>query len=103
MNGEFIAALLRDFRQGGPAAIAKVRKNQPAAYCKLLTLLCPRDFRVEHSGGVKGMTTEQITAAIEALETWMARREAGANAKVIEGEAEVVPSLPAPARPTKAS
>ena len=42
------------------------------------------------------MTTEQITAAIEALETWMARREAGANAKVIEGEAEVVPSLPAP-------
>ena len=96
LNGEFIAALLRDFRHGGPAAIAKVRKNQPAAYCKLLTLLCPRDFRVEHSGGVKGMTTEQITAAIEALETWMARREAGANAKVIEGEAEVVPSLPAP-------
>jgi hypothetical protein len=42
LNGEFIAALLRDFRQGGPAAIAKVRKNQPAAHCKLLTLLCPR-------------------------------------------------------------
>jgi len=32
LNGEFIAALLRDFRHGGPAAIAKVRKNQPAAY-----------------------------------------------------------------------
>jgi class 3 adenylate cyclase len=42
LNGEFIAALLGDFRHGGPAAIAKVRKNQPAAYCKLLTLLCPR-------------------------------------------------------------
>src|SRR5215470_15689570 len=25
LNGEFIAALLRDFRHGGPAAIAKVR------------------------------------------------------------------------------
>src|SRR6516225_6178321 len=64
LNGEFIAALLRDFRHGGPAAIAKVRKNQPAAYCKLLTLLCPRDFRVEHSGGVKAMTDEQIERSI---------------------------------------
>jgi hypothetical protein len=27
----------------------------------------------------------------------LAQREAGANANVIEGEAEVVPSLPAPA------
>src|SRR5215831_11378185 len=64
LNGEFIAALLRDFRHGGPAAIAKVRKNQPAAYCKLVTLLCPRDFRVEHSGGVKAMTDEQIERSI---------------------------------------
>ncbi len=53
LNGEFVAALLRDFRHGGPAAIAKVRKNQPAAYCKLLTLLCPRDVKVEHSGGLR--------------------------------------------------
>src|SRR6516165_6344980 len=103
LNGEFIAALLRDFRHGGPAAIAKVRKNQPAAYCKLLTLLCPRDFRVEHSGGVKAMTTEQIERGIELIKEMLAQREAGANAKVIEGEAEVVPSLPAPARRTKAS
>src|SRR5215510_9561229 len=66
LNGEFIAALLRDFREGGPAAIAKVRKNQPAAYCKLLTLLCPRDVKVEQSGGVKAMSDEEIEQAIEA-------------------------------------
>src|SRR5262245_38791369 len=65
LNGEFIAALLRDFRHGGPAAIAKVRKNQPAAYCKLLTLLCPRDVKVDHSGGVKAMSDEEIEQAIE--------------------------------------
>src|SRR5215469_18243305 len=94
LNGEFIAALLRDFRHGGPAAIAKVRKNQPAAYCKLLTLLCPRDFRVEHSGGVKAMTDEQIEQSIELIKEMLAQREAGASAKVIEGEAEVVSSLP---------
>src|SRR5215467_15722005 len=102
LNGEFIAALLRDFRHGGPAAIAKVRKNQPAAYCKLLTLLCPRDFRVEHSGGVKAMSDEEIEQAIELIQTMLAARASEA-AKVIEGEAEVVPSLPAPARPTKSS
>src|SRR6516165_1524847 len=95
LNGEFIAALRRDFRHGGPAAIAKVRQNQPAAYCKLLTLLCPRDVKVEHSGGVKAMSDEEIEQAIEFIQTMLAAR-AGEAAKVIEGEAEVVPSLPAP-------
>ena len=91
MNGEFIAALLRDFRHGGPAAIAKMRKNQPAAYCKLLTLLCPRDVKVEHSGGVKTMSDEQLEAAVDAIKAMLAAREA----KVIEGTAETV-ALPAP-------
>src|SRR5262245_28841666 len=94
LNGEFIAALLRDFRHGGPAAIAKVRKNQPAAYCKLLTLLCPRDVKVEHSGGIKAMTDEQIEQTIEAIQGMLATR-AGEAAKVIEGTAEPA-ALPAP-------
>ena len=95
LNSEFIAALLRDFRHGGPAAIAKVRKNQPAAYCKLLTLLCPRDVKVEHSGGVKAMTDEQLEAGIEAIQRMLLAREAGENAKVIEASPELV-ALPAP-------
>ena len=45
---------------------------------------------------VKAMTDEQIEGAIAAIEAWMAARMAGEGAKVIEGEAEVVPSLPAP-------
>ena len=95
LNGEFIAALLRDFRHGGPAAIAKVRKNQPAAYCKLLTLLCPRDVKVEHSGGVKAMTDEQLEAGIEAIQHMLEARALGDRAKLIEGTAETV-ALPAP-------
>jgi hypothetical protein len=98
LNGEFIAALLRDFRHGGPAAIAKVRKNQPAVYCKLLTLLCPRDVKVEHSGGVKAMSDEQIEQAIEAIQIMLAAR-AGEAAKVIEGTAEPA-ALPAPNEPS---
>ena len=49
------------------------------------------------------MTDEQIERSIELIKEMLAQREAGANPTVIEGEAEVVPSLPAPARPTKAS
>src|SRR5262245_17342397 len=98
LNGEFIAALLRDFRHGGPAAIAKVRKNQPAAYCKLLTLLCPRDVKVEHSGGVKAMSDEEIEQAIELIQTMLAAR-AGEAAKGIEGTGEPA-ALPAPNGPS---
>ena len=79
-----------------------MRKTQPAAYMKICALLVPREMKLEHSGGVKAMTDEQIEDAIAAIKALMAA-QAGEAAKVIEGEAEVVPSLPAPARPTKAS
>ena len=56
----------------------------------------PREMQVEHSGGIKAMTDEQIERTIEVIKEILAAREAGANAMVIEAEAEVVPSLPAP-------
>jgi hypothetical protein len=81
--------------------IAKVRRTQPAAYLKVLALLVRREHKVEHSNAIKDMTDEQLERGIELIKEMLAKREAGANAKVIEGEAEVVPSLPVPARPTK--
>ena len=102
-NRDFLLALAADFKKHGAAAIEKVRKTQPAAYMKICALLVPREMKLEHSGGVKAMTDEQIEDAIAAIKAWMAAQKAGEGAKVIEGEAEVVPSLPAPARPTKAS
>src|SRR5262249_19768577 len=101
-SGDTIREMHAAFRRGGRAAIDKVMKQQPAVFLKLLVLLVPRDMRVEHSGGVKSMTDEQIEQAIAWIQAMLAAR-AGETAKVIEGEAEVVPSLPAPARPTKAS
>jgi len=94
LNSEFLAALLRDFRQGGPKAIERVRRTQPAAYLKILALLVPREHKVEHRNPVKDMTDEQLERALEAVETLMRQRGIGENAKVIEGEA--VPSLPSP-------
>ena len=87
LNGEFIAALLRDFRQGGPKAIERVRRTQPAAYLKILALLMPREHKVEHSNPLKAMTDEQLDEALAALRQWVAERE-GDDAKLIEGAAE---------------
>jgi len=101
-NKDFLLALAADFKKHGAAAIEKVRKTQPAAYMKICALLVPREMQIERSGGVKAMTEDQIVDAIAAIEGFLARRS-GETAKVIEGETEVVPSLPAPARPTKAS
>jgi hypothetical protein len=103
LNKDTILEMHRAFKLGGRKAIEKVMRNQPAVFLKLLVLLVPREMQVERTGGVKAMSDEQIEEAIAAIEAWMAARMAGEGAKVIEGEAEVVPSLPAPARPTKAS
>ena len=69
-------------------------RNQPAAYLKILALLVPREMRLEHTGGVKAMSDEQLEAAIEAVKAMLEQR-AGEAAKVIEGTAEAV-ALPAP-------
>ena len=63
-------------------------KTQPAAFLKLLVLLVPREMKVEHRGGVKAMTDEQLEAGIEAIQAMLAARDAGANAKVIEAVEE---------------
>ena len=92
LSEEVICALLRDFREHGQKAIAKVRREQPGVYLRCLTLLVPREMQVEHSNAIKEMTDEQIERSIEVIEQILAEREAGANAKVIEGTAETVAS-----------
>jgi len=89
LNGEFIAALLRDFRHGGPKAIERVRRTQPAAYLKILALLVPREHKVEHSNALKNLTDEQLEAMIEYYEASLAA-QAGAPAKMIEGTIEPI-------------
>ena len=94
LTEEVICALLRDFRQHGQKAVARVRQTHPAAYLKILALLCPREQKVEHSNPVKELSDEQLEAAIEYIEAALAAK-AGDQAKVIEGIAEPA-ALPAP-------
>jgi hypothetical protein len=85
-----IDAMIDAFRRGGRQAIDKVMKNAPAQFLKMAVLLVPRELEVTHSGGVKGMSDEQLERGIEALEVLLAKRAAGpgADAKVIDGAAE---------------
>jgi hypothetical protein len=63
-------------------------------------MLVPKEMQIEHKGGIKAMTDEQIEAAIEMIQGMLAAREAGADAKVIEGIAEPV-NEPGPRRKAK--
>src|SRR5262245_21425196 len=94
LNQEFMQALLLNFRHQGKKAIEKVARNQPGVYLKIVALLVPREMKVEHSGGVKAMSDEEIEQAIEAIQTMLEQR-AGEGTKVIEGTAETV-ALPSP-------
>ena len=73
LNQEFMQALLLNFRHQGKKAIEKVARNQPAASLKILALLVPREMKVEHRGGVKAMTDEQLEAGIEAIQRMLER------------------------------
>jgi hypothetical protein len=94
LSEEVICALLRDFRQHGQKAVARVRRLQPAAYLKICALLVPKEMKVEHKGGVKAMSDEQLEAAFELLQGMVDQR-LGEKAKLVEGAAETV-ALPAP-------
>ena len=89
LNGMTIQAMTEAFQRGGVKAIDKVMLNAPAQFLKMLVLLVPRELEVTHSGGVKGMSDEQLERGIQALELILAKRAAGpgADAKVIEGAA----------------
>jgi hypothetical protein len=97
VNKAFLEALAKDFREGGPQAIAKVRKHQPAAYMKICALLVPREMQVEHKSNLKSMSDEQLEATIEAIQAMLAA-QASEAAKVIEGTIEPA-ALPAPNGP----
>jgi hypothetical protein len=69
---------------------------------KICALMVPRELKLEHSGGVKAMSDEQLERSIELIKEMLAQREAGAAAKVIEGTAEPA-ALPAPNRSPEAA
>src|SRR6516225_11247755 len=87
LSEEVICALLRDFRKHGEKAIAKVRRDQPGVYLKVIALLIPREHKVEHRNRVKELSDEQLEAMVEYLETSLEAQARG-SVRVIEGTIE---------------
>lgn len=52
-------------------------------FLKLLVLLVPREMQIEHKGGVKAKTDEQLETGIEAIQAMLAA-------------AKVIDSVPGP-------
>lgn len=87
LNADTVREMHAAFRRGGRKAIDKVMKNQPAVFLKLLVLLVPRELQIEHTGGIKGMSDEQLEAAIGAIREMLEKRESGDAARVINAKA----------------
>lgn len=97
-NKDFLVALARDFKAHGEQVLARVRRESPASYLKVCAMLVPRQMQIEHAGGVKAMSDQQLEDGIAAIQAMLAARETGEGAKVVEGVAEPVevPALPVP-------
>ena len=80
-------------QQHGREVFKRVRRESPAAYLKVCAMLVPREMKVEHKGGIKEMSDEQLEAAIEML-TAVLDQNLGEKAKVIEGVAEPMSAGP---------
>ena len=89
-----VCALLRDFSKHGEKAIARVRRDQPGIYLRVLALLIPRQDKLEHTNTIKTMTDEELEGAIAFLHEMMTARTVG-SAHLVEMKAEPV-ALPAP-------
>ena len=87
-NKRFLLDLAEDWQQHGREVFKRVRRESPASYLKVCAMLV-REMRVEHSGGVKEMSDEQLEAAIEMIKA-MVDQKLGEKAKVIEEVAEPV-------------
>jgi hypothetical protein len=84
----FVEALLEDFREWGPQAIARVRTETPLGYLRVCAMLVPKELKLEHSQAVKALSDEELEATIAVLEPMVAAH--------MQRAAKSLPALPAP-------
>lgn len=66
LSEEFVSALAQDWEQHGVEAIARVRKERPDQYLRVIASLVPRDI-VLTSDPFDGMSDEDLERAIALL------------------------------------
>jgi hypothetical protein len=67
-NKRFLLDLAEDWQQHGREVFKRVRRESPASYLKVCAMLVPKELKMEHSGGVKAMTDEQLERGIELIQ-----------------------------------
>jgi len=93
-----ICAFYRDFSKHGEKTIAKVRRDKPGVWLKVLAQLIPRQHEIEHRNVLKELSDEELEALIAHLEASL-EAQAHDRLKVIEGTIEptAVEATPSPA------
>jgi hypothetical protein len=92
VNKAFLQDMAIAWRKHGAKALDRVAKEHPAAFCKMYTLIIPRQLTLEHSNAIKNLSDEALEAMIQHLEASLEAKAQGS--KVIEGTTFAALSAP---------
>lgn len=67
VNASFLKELSEDFEENGRSAIVRARQENPLGYCKILTLLVPKEIKTETTSSIKALSDEQLEQAIASI------------------------------------
>src|SRR5262245_34013980 len=73
VNRQFLLDMALVWRESGLKALRQCAKEQPASFCKLYALLVPREMKIEHSTGIKGLSDEELERMLEAVKAVTAK------------------------------
>jgi hypothetical protein len=79
LASEFLEALLKDFKEGGAAAIKVARIEDPVRYLAVMASLMPKELAVEHSQFGE-LSDDEVAALLEHVKE--------ARAKLIDAKPE---------------
>ena len=86
LTNAFARDLLRYWEVDGPKLIERVSQEQPGTLLKCLTMMVPREYKIEHQNPANGLSDEQLAVMVVELEEKIAARLAGEGAKVISAD-----------------
>lgn len=68
LGEEFLSALLEDFREHGASAVKDCRETDPAAYCRIIASIIPKEITINDEERVLDKFLEQFTTVEEIKE-----------------------------------
>ncbi len=76
LGEDFLAAMVADFEEHGPATIAKVREERPADYLKIVASILPKELNVR-TNPLEEMSDDELADGIAVLQALIAAQEDG--------------------------